>query len=265
MNKIDTSKYLNEGLIIAGFTLLSYVIAYKFECGFCEYWQLPIFLIKINLTTAIASGLSLFSFLMFLFIFINFFISIFENELSQKDSIKRRLIIYHIGAVFVLIALFMGYGISFLPIFILFLIILFDVPLIFIPWYIDKKKYPKDENIFNRIARSFEEESRSNNAFDWLSLLLGKNIILLIFVGLPILTLLASSAGIYYAKGTQNFYIVENRNLLLLKKYDDTYVLRPVDLLKNEVGNELYIWRNEEIGKEKLVKKRLTNIKMIKS
>lgn len=265
MDKIDTSKYLNEGLIIAGFTLLSYIIAYEFERSFCEYWQLPVFFIKINLTTAIASGLSLFSFLLILFFLLNYLFSIFNKEISEKDNIKNIIIIYHIGAAVFLTAVIKGYGVSIIPLSLFLAIIFLDIKFILFRWYKDKKKYPEHEEFFNRIDRSFKEESKCSNAFDWLALYNGGKIFIFIIAFLPLIMVLASSAGNYRARSTSNFYVIEEKNLVLLKIYDDIYMLRPVDLSKNEIGKDIYIWRNEELAKEKIIKKRLINIKMVKS
>lgn len=244
---------------------MSYIIAYEFEKSFCEYWQLPIFLIKINLTTAVASGLSLFFFLCFLFFVTNTFCSIFKNELYEVNGIKKIFIIYHISVTIICIAAFMGNGTS-LFFFSFFIGIIFlDVNIFFSRWYKDKKKHPGLENFFNRIDRSFEEDGKSSSAFDLIELFTGTKVPIFIFIVLSITTLFASFAGGYYAKSINNYYIIQKKNLVLLKIYDEVYLLRSVDLSKNIVGKDIYIWRNEDIAKEKIIKTRLMNLKMFKS
>lgn len=52
-NKI--SKFLSEGLIIAGITLFSYLVAFSYQAGYASYFQIPLQFITISITTIFIS------------------------------------------------------------------------------------------------------------------------------------------------------------------------------------------------------------------
>ena len=265
MNNKEKSNYLTEGIAIAGFTLFSYIIAFQYESGFCSHWKIPEYFIDISLTTVVAAGLSLFFFVSWVFIIINIPISLLDKELSKEDSFRKRVVIYHIGLLSILFALFLGYGISLIPIYLLLVFLLLDCVMLLLPWYLDKRKHPEKTNFFERITRSNESIVEPKDGFAWFRLLMGAKIYWLLLCIIPIVTIIASAAGTAAARRSQTYLVVESEGLILIKRYGGTYILRPIDLRNNKVGGEILIWQSEDIAKHKLTPKFLKKIKITES
>lgn len=261
MNTDNRSKYLTEGVVIAASTIVSYIIAFKYEQGFCSYWAIPTYLIEISLTSIIAAGMGLFSFLLLLFLIMDLPITLIHGELSKEDSLKKRIIIFHLIFFVLLVAILLGYGISLILLFLIFIVVVMDVICFLLPWWNDKKKNPDTATFSERIIRS--DYGYNNSLFGLVRSLIGKNIYLTIFVVTPLVTFIASAAGSATAKNAQRYLVVESENLILIKKYGDIYILRPIDTANNKVNNQIVLWRSEDIAKYRLVPKLLNKIEII--
>ena len=264
MNAVKKDNYITEGIIIAGFTLLSYVMAYEYETGFCSYWGIPRFFIDISLTAVISSGLSIFFFVLWLLIIMNVPITFLDKALSKEDSFQKRLIVFHLIFMALLVATLRGYGISFIPLFFTGTVVVIDLFLFIIPWWRDKKKNPDKASFFERLSRSFQDQRKPKNIYDWIRSIAGAKPFYIFIVILPLITLVASAAGSASAKNTTKFMVVESENLILIKKYGENYILRPIDSSNNKVANEIIVWNGENIAKYRLTPKRIKNIKIAK-
>lgn len=264
MNTVKKENYITEGIIIAAFTLLSYVMAYEYETGFCSYWGIPRFFIDISLTAVVSAGLSIFFFVLWLLIIMNVPIMFFDKALSKEDSLQKRFIVSHLIFLAVLIASLRGYGISFIPIFLAGSVIVLDLFCFILPWWIDKKKNPGSASFFERLSRSFQDQREPKNIYDWLMSIAGAKPVYIFIIILPLLTLVASAAGSASAKNATQFMLVESENLILIKKYGENYFLRPIDSSSNKVASEIIVWNGENIAKYKLTPKQIKNIKIAK-
>lgn len=265
MTTEDKPNYVTEGIAIAGFTLFSYIIAFQYESGFCSYWQIPKYFIDISLTTAVAAGLGLLSFLLGIFLIVNLPISLLDNKISKEDSLQRRVIIFHLGVLFFLIALIKGYGVSAVTIFFTVFILIIDSILFFIPWYLDKRKNPEKTDIFKRITRYNESSINSNDGYHWVYILFGSKLYWILLFIIPVVSLIASAAGSASAKQQQDYLVVESDGLILVKRYGETYILRTIDLTNNKVSGQILIWRSEDIANHKFSPKFLNNIEIANS
>jgi len=249
---MEKSNYVSEGIILGAFTLASYIIAFKYESGFCSYWQIPTYFIEIPLTAVVAAGLSLFVFLFWIFLIMNLPIALLDKELSQEDSLRRRVVIFHLGFVAVLIALLQGYGFSFATLFLLLIVLVIDGIFLLFPWWSDKRKNPSDAGFFERIKRSNGAAYEPKDGFRWFCSLTGSKPYYLLLVIIPIINLISSAAGAADARNAKHFLVIEQQNLMLIKKYGDTFIFRPIDFSSNKVADEIIVWAAEDVSKHRL-------------
>lgn len=265
MDPKNKENYFTEGIIIAIFTLLSYVVAYQYESGFCSYWGIPKFFIDISLTSVVSAGLGIFFFMLWLLIIMNVPIIFFDKALSKEDSLQKRLIIFHLIFFAVLIATLRGYGISFIPIFLTAMVGILDIFLFILPWWTDRKKYPEKADFFERLSREYQDKKEPKDGYYWFMSIGGAKPYYFFILILPLVTLIASAAGSASAKNTTNFMIVKSENLILIKKYGNNYILRPIDTSNNKVSNEIIVWDSKNIAKYRLSPKLLKNIEIAKN
>lgn len=183
---IESKRFLTEGMAISLFTLLSYIIAYRFESGFCNYWHIPNFFIEVSITTILNAALSLFSFSLMIFIFLNALFGLFGNPFNQTDSLRNRFIIVHLFYSVFLLVILVAYGLSITFFLLLFIVLLLDFTSIIVPWYIDKKEFPEKTAFFGRLERSFIEEEKGNSILDTISSKFGAKVALMLAL-LPII------------------------------------------------------------------------------
>jgi len=161
-----------------------------------------------------------------------------------------------------LIAVWQGFGFSFVTIVLTTTFLILDVILLLVPWYLDKRKHSEKADFFKRITRAQEGNEEPKTGYYWFRIIMGAKLYWLVLCILPIMMLLAVAAGSAYAKKQQNFLVVESEGLILIKRYGESYILRTIDLSKNNVSGEIVIWRSEDIAKHKLSPKVIKNIEI---
>lgn len=148
--KIESkSNYLTEGIIVAVVTLFIYIIAFEYESGFCSFWKIPKCFINISVANVVSAGLGLFSLLWGSFMLVNLPVTLLHEELSKEDSFRRRIIVVHLGILFIFFVMIQSFGFSlWLILIFVFLTLMVDFIHLFIPWYADKKENTESADFF---------------------------------------------------------------------------------------------------------------------
>jgi len=259
-------KLISEGILVAGFTLLSYLLAYQYEYGFCSYWQIPEYFITISVTTAVAAGLSVVGAFILLIIYVNIPVMLLEKELSEGASYKKFIIIVHIIFFGYLVVKAMGYGVSGLLAYVLAFLFI-DIFVLFIPWLKDKRMHPEKVGFFERIVRQDKKKREPKDTLDWLFPWLDRKAYIIIFFIIILMSEIAPAIGRKNARPPRKYLVTESnklmgmetvpvnskmlfkkQQLILIKKYGDSYILRPIDLETNKVKNKIVIWESEELA-----------------
>ena len=167
-------------------------------------------------------------------------------------DIRKFFVIYHLVVLAMLIALLLGNGFTWQFFFIVAITAIIDLLQYVLPWSFDKQSHPEPASFFDRVSRS---DSRSNDIKSGIDYLVGwvgfRNWLLFIAVWL-LTTLGASSAGNFAAKQPKTYSIVETENLVVLKRYGDTFILRPINSDKVLVKNELLLWSQQDLANKSI-------------
>ncbi|MGA1864348.1 MAG: hypothetical protein ACMUHX_04735, partial [bacterium] len=123
--------FLKEGLVIAGITLISYLVAFAYQYGHAEYFEIPVNIISINLTIILISFASLLGSL-YLFYALSRFIWFYTPKENDPVSFRKRLFSKMIIASFWMPLIFSNWiaWVIFLAAIVILAFFLFVLPLI---------------------------------------------------------------------------------------------------------------------------------------
>ncbi len=245
----------SEGLMLAAFTAASYVVAYQYESGFSSYWQIPSYLIDISITSVVASALGLFTLFVFTALIVNLPVTMLGEELERKMDLRKKIVIINLSFFIVMVAIFIGYGFTLVPISLFVFILVLQIIVIGIPWAFDKKKNPNPAGFFERLAREYSVKKEPNSGYYYLEQMIGKRQYYLVVAVIPALILLSSSAGRLSARMQNTYAIVEEDSLVILKKYNDIFILRPINIKEKSVSRRLLLWTQNDFSEKSVVTK----------
>lgn len=247
-NKLSTFSFLrSEAVFIAILTTGAYLIAFSFEAGYLNKFNIPLYLIKINIELILFFIIILSSSLFLLLFLANFIAMIFpEHAALQEKTI--RIIIMLLLPLWNLII----YGLRKQDVW-LYLIIFIIMIFLEILWPLlvyRNIKSIKDKFIADEIA---EARVREKGILGRLHLAIGSLISNLIYI-LILGAILAHSAGGANAVTQKEYYLLgDNSNIAVLRIYSDMVIGVPIDFKNKLVENKVIIQKIGERDKVELV------------
>jgi hypothetical protein len=246
-------KILTEGVILATLPAMGYWVAFVYELGYFNYFDLPRNFVEISLNSILLNSLSVVSGLAL-------FIIVFDFIRSAMIGVTEALkyILYRLLFVYFIV---LGFGLVFdRPINEIKIILLVSgLPLILgeIVWPL--WAYRSVPGLGNKIAAAKKKDFEFDSVIDILVKKTGATpFILLIFICL-ISTLSYLTGG--YQANKQEYFLTSEAipSYILIKRYADTWLALKIDLETNEFyktyklipANKISVFSSENIGKLK--------------
>jgi hypothetical protein len=111
---------------------------------------------------------------------------------------------------------------------------------------LDRKRFPEKTPLFDRIARQAGEEPHS--AYTILERFIGKRLNSYIFLWLPFVLLFSYAAGAGSARKETVFRVSDSGNLLLIRRYGQSFALRKLSDDLASVSDPVVLWSPEEFA-----------------
>ena len=250
MNRERPSLLLTNTIIVGLLTVLGYIAAYEYEIGFCLYWNIPNYLIELSLTQIISTCLAVFFFALSLVFVANLSFVLFGRLSWQNSWLLKRVVIINSLSFAYLYAVAYGYGFG-TSLFVTAVLSLFaNLFICFIPWL--QSRYDRDQVCTVSEGAVQSDKDDAKDIYDWVISSFGKSLAIIIMLGLPLVVVGAQACGRRAAIDSNNYFVIESQGLICIKKYGDTYLLRPIDLSTMRVRDNLLVWRGDDISKYNL-------------
>lgn len=242
---------LTEGIIIATVPVIGYWIAFLFEFGYCNYFNIPSTFVEIGIQNIMIAIIGLLGLLAIIFNFANFFFMSFKwLPKTIKASLQR---IFLASAFTYGFFLFNKHPISQV---ILITSIMF-IFLIFIEFVFPLIRQTKTKGYLEKLKAQDKFDFEEHTLLDVAAIKIGYNKFLLIYL-VFILSFLAYFAGSYNAKYQINFLVLNNeKELVVLKTYSKFFLAAKFDRKTKTIFTEyklipvdtqLGIFKFEQIG-----------------
>ncbi|WP_373032919.1 hypothetical protein [Sulfurovum sp.] len=248
MSNNNENKYLTEGLIIGGLTLLSYLVTFAYQSGYAIYFDIPIQLISINLTTILLSCAALLGGAYFVYVLSNF-IWMFTPKEDDPISFTIRRYIKIVIICLISLAPFIFQWVAwvvFLSALVFFAFFEFIFPLI---------TQREKETYAEKLKSQTELDINTGKHMLWheVDKRLGRWLVTSLVYGY-IALVFAYNIGTQRAEMKEYFYKIGN-NTIVLAFYDDHIVTTTYDEKTKEFSGKLNIYgldKNIKLSKEKV-------------
>lgn len=237
----------SEAILLALLTIISYVSAYSYECGYAAYFGIPVDFIELSLDVALRAGIGILFFTLLIAFTINLPIILLHGELTRQDDLRRRAVIVHVFFLIGLVTIIRGFGFVWWMICaFLAVVVLLDVLVLLVPYLVDRKSFPEEAPFFHRIARQAGDEPHS--AYSILERVIDRRLNLALFAGLPLLMFFAYAAGVGSARNESAFRVSDSDNLVLIRRYGDSFALRSLSDDSKLLRDPVVLWSREQLS-----------------
>lgn len=245
---------LSGGMLVGIATMYGYLLAYRYQLGYADYFGIPPELIVVEIKHVLTVTFWILAFFFFGLPIINIIYGLFTSD----DILKNKIGIYIISIAFLLFfGLFYDVGwdgwLAFLIVILVYTFLDFIWPIISIR---NKKSYRE------KVHESYLREYPSINVIRAIGNFLGIRFTFIIWIGF-ILILLAHAKGEFDARTRLKFFVTKNGSeMVILNFYGDNVILAPFDRNTKEIYKKFEIKNLQESPLPMLVPENVGPLKL---
>jgi len=261
-NNKKGSLLLDGGILISLVTIITYILVYSYEYGYCHFFNIPVNLIEINLTSIFIIGSALL-FVFYLIFTVCWLVSIIIYKPSVPKYINR-MIIFNLPILLIVLGYVISYGKIQKEQYVYLGVILFLAVFTLIFPLITQRK---TKGYFNKLNKQEEHEAKLDKEIPSLMTkvvrLVPRELFYLLFY-LFISIAVAYNHGDASAMKQTDFTVIKSQpEMVILKKYGDNFIIAKYDSKNKSVANEFSImniadsnteFKLEKIGPLKIAK-----------
>lgn len=226
-----------QGIIVAASPVIGYGLAFVYELGFCQVFDIPTEFITLNLTSVFIAAGSLIGIVLILYWFAELFLMLVP---ARKPPLFRELVFLLILLLFNLGFIILWWGMWERVIYVIFTLIFFAMLLFVFPLITQKGKGSYIEKLQAQRKRDLETPMV---IFESFVRLIGRKTFLIIFV-LVCLVFFSYIAGDAKAIKQEEFLIPSTYpQAVVLRIYGENMICAPFDGEKKEIQKSFFIIR----------------------
>jgi hypothetical protein len=245
MENSKIKSILSDALVIALLTAYSYFVSYEYQRGYYSYFNLPSFLININIENILIAYVSIITFVILIYLIINGITAAIPdncNPLIVKIIIKY-IYFFMIASLYVMSD--DKYKLTFYKLF-LALFIIFVVGDFILPLFSQKKIEGYKNKVIAEAEKANKANENSGGKYSINRLFMKRLPILPYFIVIFYLSsTIASRAGMYSAK-TQDVFTIINDNIVILGTYNNNFIVKEINVEQKTLEPHFYLISNQE-------------------